>query len=105
MSKNKITTFGELIRQFREEAELPLREVAALLNIDTSLLGKFERNERQPSKEIISGIAKIFKKDEKKLHQEFVSDQIAYKILEQEVDIETLKVAEEKVKYLKKNND
>lgn len=103
MTKQKITSFGEYIRQLREESELPLRKVAAQLDIDPSLLGKIERNERQPTKEIISGIAKIFKQDEKKLHQEYVSDQIAYKILEEEADIEALKVAEQKVKYLKQS--
>lgn len=106
MSKQKITSFGEFIRQLREEAELPLRKVAAQLDIDPSLLGKIERNERQPTREVISGIAKIFHQDEKKLHQEYVSDQIAYRILEEEADIETLKVAEKKVEYLikKKKN-
>lgn len=105
MSKQKITSFGEFIRQLREEAELPLRKVAAQLDIDPSLLGKIERNERQPTKEVISGIAKIFKQDEKKLHQEYVSDQIAYRILEEEADIETLKVAEKKVEYLKRKQN
>ena len=101
MTKQKITSFGELIRQFREEAELPLRKVAAQLDIDPSLLGKIERNERQPTKQIISAIAKIFKQDKVQLHKEYISDLIAYKIIEEEVDIDTLKVAERKVQYLK----
>ncbi len=33
--------------------------------------------------------------------KEFLSDQIAYKILDEEADLDTLKVAEEKVTYLK----
>jgi len=35
------------------------------------------------------------------LKNEFLSDQIAYKILNEEADLEILKVAEEKVSYLK----
>jgi HTH-type transcriptional regulator, competence development regulator len=103
MTKQKIISFGEYIRQLREEAELPLRKVAAQLDIDPSLLGKIERNERPPTKEIIDGIAKIFKVDAKYLHIEYISDQFANKIIEEEVGIDTLRVAEKKVQYLKAN--
>lgn len=105
MTKHKITSFGEFIRELRETAGLPLRKVAAQLDIDPSLLGKIERNERQPTKNIISGIAKIFKQDERQLHKEYISDQIAYKIIDEGADIDTLKVAEQKVKYLKNKNN
>ena len=100
MSKT-IATFGEQIRLLREEASLSLREVAEEIGIDTSLLGKIERNDRQPTKEQIKLIAKFFKLDEKELLKEFISDQIAYKILEEEADLNILKVAEEKVAYIK----
>ena len=101
MSKNKIATLGEQVRTLREEAQLSLREVAEKIGIDTSLLGKIERNERQATKEQIKQVAKYFKLDEKDLMKEFLSDQIAYRILEEEADIDTLKVAEKKVQYLK----
>ncbi|MBI4645868.1 MAG: helix-turn-helix domain-containing protein [Bacteroidia bacterium] len=94
-------TFGEYIRNLREEAELPLRKVAAQLDIDPSLLGRIERNDRQPTKEIIAGIARIFNQDFKKLSDEYLSDQIAYKIINENADIEILKVAEKKIEYLK----
>jgi len=106
MSKQKISTFGEYIRELRESASLPLRKVAAQLDIDPSLLGKIERNDRQPTKEQIKKLAKIFNQDEDFLLSEYVSDQIAYKILEEESDFNILKVAEKKVAYLKtKQND
>ena len=101
MSKSKVAIFGEQVRLLREEARLSLREVAAQIGIDTSLLGKIERNDRQPTKEQIKLIAKFFNLDEKDLIKEFISDQIAYKILEEEADIDTLKVAEKKIQYLK----
>lgn len=101
MSKYKTITFGEQIRLVREEAKLSLREVAENIGIDTSLLGKIERNDRQPTKEQIKLIAKFFKLDEKNLIKEFISDQIAYKLIEEEADIDTLKVAEKKIEYLK----
>jgi hypothetical protein len=45
--------------------------------------------------------------DEKELQNEFLSDQIAYKIFDEDADLNILKVAEKKVSYLKtkKNAD
>jgi len=103
MTESKLTSFGEHIRQLRLNDGLPLRKIAAQLDIDASLLGKIERNERQPTKELVTAIAKIFKQNPKDLYSEFVSDLFAYKILEDDIHIDTLKVAEKKVKYLIKS--
>lgn len=94
-------TFGEYIRHLRLDTGLPIRKVAAQLDIDSSLLGRIERNERHPNRECIAGIAKIFNQDPDDLRQRFLSDQIAYKILDEDVDIAILKDAEQKVVYLK----
>ena len=97
----KTKSFGEHLRDLREEAGLTLKSVAEQISVDPSLLAKIERNERQPTKQIIKDIAEYFKVDEKELQNNFLSDQIAYKILDEEADLSILKVAEEKVKYLK----
>lgn len=101
----KHTSFGELLRSLREETGQTLKTVGENLQMDTSLLAKIERNERQPTKQIISQIAEYFHVDKKELQSEFLSDQIAYKIMDEDADIEILKVAEEKVKYLKTVNN
>lgn len=101
MSMNKVITFAEQVRTLREEARLSLREVSEEIGIDSSLLGKIERNQRQPTKEQIKQVAKYFKIDEREMMKEFLSDQIAYRILEENADLDTLKVAERKVQYLK----
>lgn len=97
----KTESFGEQLRFLRENASLTLKLVAEQISIDTSLLAKIERNERQPTKQIIKRVAEYFKVDEKELQSNFLSDQIAYKILDENADLSILKVAEEKVKYLK----
>jgi len=104
-ARRKHTSFGELLRSLREETGQTLKTVAEKLKMDTSLLAKIERNERQPTKQIIGQVAEYFQVDKKELQSEFLSDQIAYKILDEEADIEILKVAEEKVKYLKTVNN
>jgi transcriptional regulator with XRE-family HTH domain len=97
----KTKSFGEHLRNLREEAGFTLKYVSEQVGIDTSLLAKIERSERQPTKQIIKQVADFFKVDEKELQNDFLSDVIAYKILDEEADISILKVAEKKVKYLK----
>lgn len=65
-------SFGEYIRRIREEKELPLRKVAAALDIDTSILSKIERNERVATKEMIPILAEILEKPEKEIEIEFI---------------------------------
>lgn len=100
-NEKKHTTFGEQLRRLRETADMTLREVAANIEIDPSLLAKIERNQRQPTKQLIKNVADFFEVNEKELLEEFLSDQIAYKILDEEADLNILKVAEEKVAYFK----
>lgn len=99
------TSFGEHLRSLRESQSLTLKIVAESIGIDTSLLAKIERNERQPTKQIIKLVSHFFNCDEQELLNNFLSDQIAYKILDEEADLSILKVAEEKVKYLKTINN
>lgn len=65
-------SFGEYIRRVREEKELPLRKVAAALDIDTSILSKIERNERVATKEMIPILAEILGRPEKEIEIEFI---------------------------------
>jgi HTH-type transcriptional regulator, competence development regulator len=95
-------TFGETVKKLREEQNLPLREVAEALSIDTSMLGKIEKNNRKPSKQLIEKFAKYFKVSDKDLMIAFLSDAVAYQIMDEEdLSSEVFKVAEKKVKYLK----
>ncbi len=103
LSKMKIEkTFGDTIKTLREEKNLTLREVSEYLKIDTSMLGKIEKNNRKPTKDLIGKFSKLFNVSEKNLTIEFLSDSVAYQIMDEEdFASEVLKVAEKKVKYLK----
>ncbi len=95
-------TFGETIKKLREEKKLPLRQVAEALEIDTSMLGKIEKNSRKPTKAFIEKISKYFNVSDKNLIIAFLSDEVAYQVMNEEnYASEVLKVAEEKVEYLK----
>lgn len=95
----KYMTFGEHLRILREKEGFTLKEVARNIEIDISLLAKIERNERSPNKSLIKKTSDFFKVDEKELLNEYLSDQIAYKILNEDADLNILKVAENKIRY------
>jgi transcriptional regulator with XRE-family HTH domain len=95
-------TFGETVKKLREEKSLPLREVARALKIDTSMLGKIEKNSRKPTKKLIEKFAHFFNVSDKDLLIAFLSDSVVYQIMDEEgLSTQVLKVAERKVKYLK----
>ena len=94
-------SFGEYIKKLREEHKLPLRKVASVLDLDPSTLSKIERGERTANKEMLPLLAELFNEDEKILGLIFFSDKVAYQLMEEENPKEILKVAEEKIQYLK----
>ena len=69
-------TFGEYIRKSREDKGLPLRKVAAALDIDTSILSKIERNERRATIEMIPILAEFLDKVEKEVELQFIKSAV-----------------------------
>ena len=100
---NFTESFGEKIRRHRENMNLPLRKVASSLDIDPSLLSKMEKNLRKPNKNLIKRMAEFYKLDESDLLKDFYSDQIVYKLIEEQLGIDTLRLAEQKLEYIKKS--
>lgn len=98
-------SIGEQIRKLREGQGLPLRKVAAELDIDQSILSKIERGERKASKEQIIHIARIFNVSEKELLINYLSDRVLYDLKGEDLASDALKVAEEKIKYIIRNQN
>ena len=105
MSTNIITSFGEMIRLLRLNKRLTQRELSVLLEIDTSILSKYERNKRQPTREQIEKFAEIFNVDIGTLMFEVITDKIANQFVEERIDSQTIRVAEEKAEYIKLNKN
>lgn len=96
-------TLGQKLRQLRESQELPLRRVAALIDIDVAILSKMERGERKLTKEVVLKLAFLYNHNADDLLVLFLSDKIMYEIQDEELGEKALKVAEERIKYLKEN--
>jgi len=97
-------SLGETIRQLREEKELPLRTVAAYLDIDQAILSKMERGQRKASREQVVKLAKYYKIKTDDLLIAWLSDKVVYEVEDEKLALKALQVAEEKIKYGKKES-
>ena len=97
----KMDNLGETIRKLREEKELPLRTVAAFLDIDQAILSKIERGQRNANREQVVKLAEFFKVKENELLVSWLSDKLVYEVADEDVALKALHVAEEKVRYNK----
>lgn len=96
---SNITTFGNTIRHVRIQMKLPIRKVAAHLDIDPSTLSKIERNERSANKNMISKLAELFEIDYNELLVAFLSDKVASDLLQEDLPEQILNAAKNKLKY------
>lgn len=92
-------SLGETIRKLRNEKELPLRTVAAFLDIDQAILSKIERGKRNASREQVVKLAGFFKIKETDLLVSWLSDKLLYEVANEEVALKALQVAEERIEY------
>jgi transcriptional regulator with XRE-family HTH domain len=94
-------SFGEIIRKAREENNLILRQVAAQLDIDQAIISKYERGERKPTKEQVLKFATFYGLKQDELLIAWLSDKVLYDLENETLAEKALKVAEERIKYLK----
>lgn len=98
-------SLGHTIRKLREQKELPLRIVAAFLDIDQAILSKVERGQRKPTREQVIKLAGYFKVKENDLLVAWLSDKLVYELEDEEVALRALQLAEEKVTYIARPKD
>lgn len=94
-----VESFGETIKNLREEKDLPLRKVAAYLDIDQAVLSKFEHGTRMPRREQVIQMAQYFKTDKKKLLIKWLAQKVVYQIEDDELALEAMTVAEAQIAY------
>lgn len=95
------TQLGDKLRTLRTRQNLLLRQVAAKLDIDTSIISKMERGERPIKKEQIELLAEILKADKVELHTLWLADQVMDLIKDEPLADEALKSVTKKIKKSK----
>lgn len=94
-------SIGETLRELREQRNLLLREVGAKLSIDPTILSKIERDERMPTKEQVESLSNFYVENKNEVVLAWLSDKLVYQVDGEELGLEAMKVAEEKIKYQK----
>ncbi|HVE60505.1 MAG TPA: helix-turn-helix domain-containing protein [Chitinophagaceae bacterium] len=92
-------SLGGTIKKLREQKQLPLRTVAAFLDIDQAILSKIERGQRKPTRDQVIKLANYFQVKENDLLVAWLSDKLVYELENEAVAARALKMAEEKVAY------
>ena len=93
--------FGDIVRSKREAKGLLLRQLAAMIDVDAAILSKIERGERKARREQVIRIADALEFNVNELIIQYLSENIAYEILQEDSANDILKVAESKINYLR----
>jgi transcriptional regulator with XRE-family HTH domain len=99
-----LKTIGTTLRELRESKGLLLREVGAKLSLDPTILSKIEQDKRMPTKEQVKSLANFYKDQKNEVIIAWLSDKIYYEVQNEDLALRAIQVAEEKIKYHKKND-
>ncbi len=89
--------FGLVIRRLRESKGLPLREVSTALHIDQAVISKLERRQRAATMGQVQKLAEFYQAPLEMLITHWLSDKIALSLKGQEMALEALDLARQKV--------
>ena len=95
--------FGNKLKSLREDKQIPQRQLAAVLEIDTATYCKIEKGDRRAKREQVIELAKSLKTDTKELLRLWSADKVYEIIAEEDEATQILNVvAENIVSYKRK---
>jgi DNA-binding XRE family transcriptional regulator len=90
--------FTERIKQLREELQMPQRQLAAALEIDTATYCKIEKGERRARREQVIVIAKLLKTNKDELLSWWLADQVTAVVAdEKKLSTKALDIAKQNI--------
>jgi len=95
--------FGERIKQLREQKGLLQRQVANQLEMDTPMLSKIERGERNAKRDQVTILCKIFNVPEEDLLSLWLADKVYDVVKDENVALKAMQVAEKEITSKTKN--
>ena len=91
--------FTERIKQLREERQMPQRQLAAVLEIDTATYCKIEKGERRARREQVVKLAELLQTDRDELLILWLADQVSAVVAdEQKIADKALSIAKQNIK-------
>ncbi|MCU0461101.1 MAG: nucleotidyltransferase domain-containing protein [Bacteroidales bacterium] len=92
-------SFADKVKKLRKEKGVPLRVVAARLDIDQAILSKIENGKRSATRDNVIRLAKYYKVNKEELLISWLSDKLLYEVGDERFGLKAMKVAEEKITY------
>ncbi len=86
--------FSERIKELRIQNQMPQRQLAAALDIDTATYCKIEKGERKAKREQVEIIANVLKTDKEELITFWLADKICRLIKDENNTTQILKVVQ-----------
>ena len=96
------TIFGNRIRTLREKQQIPQRQLASELEIDTATYCKIEKGDRRAKREQVSTLAKLLKTDTKELLRLWSADKVYDLIADEDEATQILNVVAENITNYKR---
>jgi len=98
-----VNHFGNRIKELREQKGLLQKHVATKLDIDTPMLSKIERGERNAKKEHVPVLAKMFEVPVDELLSLWLAGKVYDMVKDEKTAIQAMQVAEEQIKLKSKS--
>ena len=95
---NNQKTFGQNIRNYREEKGLLLRELAAALEVDTAFISKMERNEKRATRIHVEILSLVLNIPEDELLTIWLSDKLLITLDQEPAANNALRLTEKRLK-------
>lgn len=96
------TIFGNKIKTLREDKQIPQRQLASALQIDTATYCKIEKGDRRAKREQLSVLAELLEVDSKELIRLWSADKVYDIIAEEDEATQILNVVAENIMEYKR---
>lgn len=96
------TIFGNRIRTLREKQQIPQRQLASVLEIDTATYCKIEKGDRRAKREQVATLAELLKTDTKELMRLWSADKVYDLIVNEDEATQILNVVAENIMQYKR---
>jgi len=93
-------TLGELIRMHRKAKKLFIRQVAAELGIDPSLLSRIERGDKRPTRAQVVQLSEILEADKNRLLAIYLSGKVVSILRDEASALEAIVLARQQLSGL-----
>ena len=89
--------FGEKIKQLRDEQQMPQRQIAAALEIDTATYCKIEKGDRRAKREQVIILSELLKFNKEELLNIWLANQVYEVVKNEKQAIRVLNIVQESI--------